>query len=507
MVCKSITATTIGLDAHLIEVEVDVINSLPSIIIVGLPDNAVSEARERVRSAIKNSGYTFPKGKVVINLAPADLKKEGSFFDLPMSVGILEEEGVIDSEKTKDIAFIGELSLDGSLREVNGVLSIVTGLKNNGIKTVILPKQNAKEAALVQGINVLGAEHLTDVVNHFSENPIIPTVIDINKYLNTSGNEEYVYDFKDVKGQQKAKKALEIAAAGGHNILMSGSPGSGKTLMAKCFASILPPLELEEALELTKIYSISGLLSKDEPLMTKRPYRPVHHTASSIGIIGGGQNPRPGEITLAHRGVLFLDEMVEFPRAVLETLRQPLEDGYVVISRAKSSVTYPSKFMLVGAMNPCPCGFLGDVEKQCTCTDVQVQRYRARLSGPLLDRIDMIIDVPRLTADELLNIDEKSETSAQIRERVVKARKIQAKRYKDDGIFTNAELNASQIEKYCVLDEKSNQLMKMASVKYQLSGRKYSRILKLARTIADLSGSDDITVVHISQALQYRTED
>lgn len=507
MVCKSITATTIGLDAHLIEVEVDVINSLPSIIIVGLPDNAVSEARERVRSAIKNSGYTFPKGKVVINLAPADLKKEGSFFDLPMSVGILEEEGVIDSEKTKDIAFIGELSLDGSLREVNGVLSIVTGLKNNGIKTVILPKQNAKEAALVQGINVLGAEHLTDVVNHFSENPIISTVIDINKYLNTSGNEEYVYDFKDVKGQQKAKKALEIAAAGGHNILMSGSPGSGKTLMAKCFASILPPLELEEALELTKIYSISGLLSKDEPLMTKRPYRPVHHTASSIGIIGGGQNPRPGEITLAHRGVLFLDEMVEFPRAVLETLRQPLEDGYVVISRAKSSVTYPSKFMLVGAMNPCPCGFLGDVEKQCTCTDVQVQRYRARLSGPLLDRIDMIIDVPRLTADELLNIDEKSETSAQIRERVVKARKIQANRYKDEGIFTNAELNACQIEKYCVLDEKSNQLMKMASVKYQLSGRKYSRILKLARTIADLSGSDDITVVHISQALQYRTED
>ena len=287
---------------------------------------------------------------------------------------------------------------------------------------------------------------------------------------------------------------------------MSGSPGSGKTLMAKCLASILPPLELDEALELTKIYSISGLISKDEPLMTKRPYRPVHHTASSVGIIGGGQNPKPGEITLAHRGVLFLDEMVEFPRVVLETLRQPLEDGYVVISRAKSSITYPSKFMLVGAMNPCPCGFLGDVEKQCTCSDIQIQRYKSRLSGPLLDRIDMIIDVPRLTADELLNIDEKTETSAQIRERVVKARKIQVERYKDEGIFTNSELTANQIEKYCVLDEKAQQLMKSAAVKYGLSGRKYSRVLKLARTVADLDNSKDISVLHLSQALQYRSE-
>ncbi|MCM1264980.1 MAG: YifB family Mg chelatase-like AAA ATPase [Candidatus Gastranaerophilales bacterium] len=506
MVCKSITATTVGLDAHKIEVEVDVLNSLPNISIVGLPDNAISEAKERIRSAVKNSGYTFPKGRVVINLAPADIKKEGTFFDLPMTVGILEEEGIIDVEKAKDIAFIGELSLDGSLRAVNGVLSLVTGLKDAGINTVVVPIDNAKEAALVQGVIVLGASHLTDVVNHFTDTPIQPTTVDINKYLTSEFEQEYIYDFKDVKGQQKAKKALEIAAAGGHNILMSGSPGSGKTLMAKCFASILPPLELEEALELTKIYSVSGMLSKDEPLMTKRPYRPVHHTASASGIIGGGSNARPGEITLAHRGVLFLDEMVEFPRSVLETLRQPLEDGYIVISRAKTSVQYPSKFMLVGAMNPCPCGFLGDIEKRCTCTEVQVQRYHSRLSGPLLDRIDLIIDVPRLTSDELLQIKDVSESSEKIRKRVIKARKIQAKRYKDDGIFTNSELTANLIEKYCPLDDAAQSIMKSAAVKYQLSGRKYTRVIKLARTIADLDGSENITTMHISQALQYRAE-
>ena len=506
MVCKSITATIVGLDAYKIEVEVDVINSLPNISIVGLPDNAVQEAKERIRSAIKNAGYTFPKGRVVINLAPADIRKEGTFFDLPMAVGILQEEGLIDGEKIKDIAFVGELSLDGSIRGINGILPIVTGLKNAGISTVFVPEENAKEAALVKGIIVYGANHLNDVVNHFTETPIQPTIIDIDKFLETAHEEEYLYDFKDVKGQQKAKKALEIAAAGGHNILMSGTPGSGKTLMAKCFASILPPLELDEALELTKIYSISGLLSPDTPLMTKRPYRPVHHTASATGIIGGGSNPKPGEITLAHRGVLFLDEMVEFPRNVLETLRQPLEDGHIVISRAKTSVYYPSKFMLVGAMNPCPCGFLGDIEKRCTCTEVQVQRYRSRLSGPLLDRIDLIIDVPRLTADELLSIDNNSESSAQIRERVVKARKIQTERYKNDGIFTNSELSAKLIKKYCELDEQAQNIMKTASLKYQLSGRKYTRVIKLARTIADLAGSENITALHISQALQYRTE-
>lgn len=505
MVTKAITATTIGINAYKIEVEVDVANSLPNICIVGLPDNSVSEAKERVHSAIKNSGFTFPTGKVIVNLAPADIRKEGTNFDLPIAVGILKEQGIAIPDDLS-IAFLGELSLDGSLRRINGVLPLVLGLKEQGINTVFVPIENAKEAALVQGIKIFGAKHLIDVVAHFEDNPIKETVIDINEYLKENALEDYTFDFKDVKGQQKAKRALEIAAAGAHNLLMSGSPGSGKTMMAKCMASILPPLELQEALELTKIYSISGLLSSDQPLMTKRPYRPVHHTASPNGIIGGGTNPRPGEITLAHRGVLFLDEMVEFPRNVLEVLRQPLEDGEVVISRSKSSIKYPCKFILLGAMNPCPCGFLGDKEKQCTCTDFQVQRYRAKLSGPLLDRIDLVINVPRLTTEELINTNIESESSEVIRERVIRARKLQAKRYEKHGILTNSELTSELIKKYCVLDGQSSEIMKMAAQKYQLSGRRYNRVLKIARTIADLAGKDNIESVHLTQALQYRAE-
>lgn len=504
MVNRVKTGTIIGLNAYEVWVETDVVNSLPSISIVGLPDASVNEARDRVKSAIKNSGYTFPAKKVVINLAPADLKKVGTSFDLPIAVGILIEEDVIEWEKVKEYAFIGELSLDGLIRGVNGVLPLVLGLKELGIKNIIVPKSNVKEAALIDGINVYGAEHLTDVVNHFIETKIPHTKLDIKQYLSKVSEQEYLYDFKNVKGQHKAKKALEIAAAGAHNMLMIGSPGSGKTLMAKCFPSILPPLELSEALELTKIYSICGLLKEDEPLMVKRPYRPVHHTASANGIIGGGTTPKPGEITLAHRGVLFLDEMVEFPRQVLEVLRQPLEDGEIVISRAKHSIKYPAKFMLLGAMNPCPCGYLGDKEKQCTCSDFQISRYLAKLSGPLLDRIDLQVDVPRLTPKELLNIDSEEEDSQTIRKRVVKARQIQIERYKNDGILTNSELTSELIKKYCKLDKSSEDILKMAIVKYQLSGRRYDRILKLARTIADLDNSGDIKQIHLMQALQYR---
>lgn len=505
MVNKVKTATVIGLNAYKVFVETDVINSLPSFSIVGLPDTAINEARDRVRSAIKNSGFTFPAKKVVINLAPADLKKEGSNFDLPIAIGLITEEGVLEPVKLEDYAFIGELSLDGSLRGINGVLPLILGLKEEGIKNIFVPYVNAKEAALAgNDVNIYGAQNLAEVVNHFSDTPVKPTFVDINTYLTENSNQEYLYDFKDVKGQQKAKRALEIAAAGGHNILMTGSPGSGKTLMAKCFASILPPLELKEALELTKIYSISGLLSCEEPLMTKRPFRSVHHTASTNGIIGGGSSPKPGEITLAHRGVLFLDEMVEFPRSVLEVLRQPLEDGEVVISRTKHTVRYPAKFMLLGAMNPCPCGYLGDKEKQCTCTEYQISRYQSRLSGPLLDRIDLHVDVPRLTSEELLNTQPSGENSNDIRKRVVSARKIQAERYKNDGILTNSELTSKLIRKYCQIDKASAELLKIASVKYQLSGRRYDRILKLARTIADLEGSENIQQAHLMQALQYR---
>ena len=477
MVNKVTTATVIGLDAYKVSVETDILNGLPGFSIVGLPDASINEARDRVRSAIKNSGFTFPAKKVVINLAPADLKKEGSNFDLPIAVGLLIEEGTLEEDNVKDYAFIGELSLDGSLRGVTGVLPLVLGLKNTGIKNIFVPKINATEAALAGGVNVLGAEKLADVVNHFTDSQIKSTEIDINKYLCEGIKQEYIYDFKDVKGQQKAKRALEIAAAGAHNMLMTGSPGSGKTLMAKCFSSILPPLELLEALELTKIYSISGLLSSDEPLMTKRPYRAVHHTAS---------------------------EMAEFPRNVLEVLRQPLEDGQIVISRAKHSIKYPAKFILLGAMNPCPCGYLGDKEKQCTCSEFQISRYKSRISGPLLDRIDLQVEVPRLTAEELLNTEPSNESSLDIRKRVIKARKIQSERYKNEGILTNSELNSKLIKKYCQIDKQSSELLKVAVAKYQLSGRRYDRILKLARTIADLESSENILQTHIMQALQYR---
>lgn len=505
MVSKVITATVIGLEAYKVEVETDFVNSIPNISIVGLPDTAVNESRERIRSAIKNSDLSFPAQKVVINLAPAEIKKEGSIFDLAMTVGILTRDEVIPQEKINDYGFLGELSLDGNLRKINGVFPLVLGLKNAGVNSVIVPKENVEEAALADGMKVYGAENLNDVVNHFTTDIKLDRVsVDIKELLEKSSQEEIVYDFKDVKGQTKAKKALEIAAAGGHNIIMTGSPGAGKTMMAKCFASILPPLEISEALELTKIYSICGMLPKNG-FMTKRPFRTIHHSASAVGIIGGGSNPKPGEITLAHHGVLFLDEMTEFSRFVLENLRQPLEDREVSISRVNNTVKYPANFILIGAMNPCPCGFLGDSQKQCTCTEYQIQKYRSKLSGPLIDRIDLQIEVQRLTPDELLNINPDAESSADIRKRVVKARQIQIERYKNCGILTNSQLNSKLIKQFCQIDKQTETFLKSAIIKFQLSGRAYDRILKLARTIADLENSENISQLHIAQALQYRS--
>lgn len=515
MVSNIKTATIVGIDGHKIDVEVDTSASLPATVIVGLPDAAVSEAKERVKAAIKNCGHSFPAKKVIINLAPADIKKEGSGFDLPMAIGILACEGIIDIEKTKDFAFLGELSLDGSLRAINGVLPVVIELQRQGIQKIVVPSENAVEAALINDIEVYPAEFLGDVINLFagddislSENrefqKLSPFKIDIKDFLEKTSDKDFIFDFKDVKGQQKAKRALELAAAGGHNVLMSGSPGSGKTLLAKCFAGILPPLELSEALELTKIYSISGLLNRDEPLMSQRPFRSPHHSASPAGIIGGGSNPKPGEITLAHNGVLFLDEVVEFPRQVLEVLRQPLEDGKVTISRAQTSVQYPADFMLLAAMNPCPCGFLGDTEKRCVCSPVQAQRYWARLSGPLLDRIDIQIEVPRLTQNELLNKSEEAESSKSIRERVIRARQAQAKRFAKDKITCNSQMNPKLIKKYCKLTSDCEEMLKNAIVRFNLSGRAFDRLLKLSRTIADIEQSEDIKINHLAEALQYR---
>jgi magnesium chelatase family protein len=500
------TGATVGIEGYIIEVEVDIASSLPGIVIVGLPDAAVSEAKERIKAAIKNSGYIFPGKKVIINLAPADIRKEGSAFDLPLAIGVLAAAEYLSIENSKEYCFLGELSLDGSLRPVNGVLPIAIAAKDSGIKNLIVPEENSREAALIDDIDVYGVTNLLEAVEILNGTGTKkPVRVDKKSLFLETTEALNIPDFCEVKGQEHIKRALEIAAAGGHNVLMAGSPGAGKSMLAKAFAGILPPLEYSEALEVSKIYSVSGMLPSGKGLITRRPFRAPHHTASSVGIIGGGNIPKPGEISLSHRGVLFLDEAVEFPRNVLEVLRQPLEDKVVTISRAQLSVTYPADFILMLAMNPCPCGFRGDSIKKCVCSDSQVLKYWSRLSGPLLDRIDIQVEVTRLDEKEIIGHTPEGLSSEQIRERVIQARNRQVERFKKDGIVCNAQMNSRLIKRHCKLKEDSEALLLSAIRQMQLSARAYDRLLRLSRTIADLSAEKDIQTHHIAEALQYRT--
>lgn len=505
MVATIMTGSNIGIDGYLIEVEVDIVSSLPGIVIVGLPDAAVSEAKERVKSAIKNSGFSFPNKKVIINMAPADIKKEGSAFDLPLAIGVLTAAEHININASKNICLLGELSLDGSLRSVNGVLPVVLAAKEKGFTKVIVPEENGKEAALIENIEIYAVKTLIDAIDALKEDTQQkPVILNKAEILKDQSNMGSLPDFSEVKGQEHVKRALEIAATGGHNVLMAGAPGAGKSMLAKAFAAILPPLEYSEAIEVSKIYSVSGQLPLGKGLISSRPFRSPHHTASSIGIIGGGNIPKPGEISLSHRGVLFLDEAVEFPRNVLEVLRQPLEDKVVTISRAQLSVTYPADIILMLAMNPCPCGHKGDDIKNCVCSNSQVQKYWSKLSGPLLDRIDIQIEVTRLDEREILGHTPSGEDSKTIRERVIKARKIQIERFKNHGIVSNAQMNSKLIKKHCKLDNDSETLLLTAIKQMQLSARAYDKTLRLARSIADLSEENNIEVNHIAEALQYR---
>lgn len=504
MLVKVWSGAVIGLDGVPIEVEVDIASQgLPSFTIVGLPDKAVEESKERVRSAIKNSNFDFPAKRITVNLAPADLPKEGPSYDLPIALGIILASEQIKAD-ISGILFTGELSLDGKLRHTNGILPQVLMAKENKIKKIVIPEENAFEASIIRGVEIYTPKNLLALVKHLTGEVLIKPLkqTHLSQYLK---NDVFDFDMSDIQGQEQAKRAMELAAAGGHNILLKGPPGAGKTLIARTLPSILPKLSLNEVLEVTKIYSISGLLNKDA-IITKRPFRTPHHTSSYIGLIGGSAMPKPGEISLAHRGVLFLDEFPEFPRHVLEALRQPMEDGFVTISRAQGRITFPSKFMLVAAQNPCPCGFLGDKTHACNCTASQILRYQKRVSGPMLDRIDIHLEVPAVEVEKLTSDDKtiKRETSAQIRKRVQKARDIQLKRFKNTKISSNAEMTNRDIKKFSELSQDCLALLKMAVTRMNLSARSYHRIIKLARTIADLEEEKNIKPTHIAEALQYR---